>query len=75
MRPTTARDGTVFEFEALLHPGTREAEPAERALERSLRPDLVAWRSARPRYAVPATGVPVMWRGRRSRSALNGARS
>jgi hypothetical protein len=29
MRPTTARDGNVFEFEALLHPGTVYAHPQD----------------------------------------------
>jgi hypothetical protein len=29
MRPTTARDGNVFDFEALIHPGTVYAHPRD----------------------------------------------
>src|ERR1700733_6356983 len=29
MRPTTARDGNVFDFEALIHPGTIYAHPRD----------------------------------------------
>lgn len=50
MRPTTARDGNVFDFEALLHPGTVYAHPHDVVADSSLslgekRAILASWAS------------------------------
>src|SRR6201993_2955311 len=50
MRPTTARDGNVFDFEALIHPGTVYAHPRDVVADRALtlaekRAILASWAS------------------------------
>src|SRR6201996_2787397 len=50
MRPTTARDGNVFDFEALIHPGTVYAHPRDVVSDQALtlaekRAILASWAS------------------------------
>jgi len=64
MRLTTARDGNVFEFEALLHPGTIYAHPRDVVSDSSLalgekRVILASWASDASAIAsCPALRVP-----------------
>jgi pimeloyl-ACP methyl ester carboxylesterase len=64
MRPTTARHGNVFEFEALLHPGTVYVHPRDVVADSSLslaekRAVLAWWDSAGSAIAsCPALRAP-----------------
>jgi hypothetical protein len=64
MRPTTARNGNVFEFEALLHPGTIYAHPRDVVSDPALtvaekRAILASWASDASAIASsPALRVP-----------------
>jgi hypothetical protein len=64
MRPTTARDGNVFHFEALIHPGTVYAHPRDVVSDPALslaekRAILASWASDASAIAsCPALRVP-----------------